>query len=453
MSNLPNIPGPNAGILGIKTASAFRDSPIDFLMTAVHDFPEDIVHWKFGPQYHTYLLVHPDYVRQMLVKEVNKVVKWERFKTASAKAAGQANLIILEGDDWKHARKLSAPAFHTQRIKNYMNLMVSHTERLIAQWESGSVYEMNQQMTEATMGIIGEILFNIPDIEKDASELSEALFVILEMFILEVTALMPVPSWIPTPRNIKENRALKYVNDYMMTIINERRASGEDQGDVLSALLHAVDEDDGGTFTDSEVRDQLMGLFIAGHETTAVLMTWTLYMLAKHPEIQDALHDEVSSAMSGQHLSLEDLESMSLTDRILKETMRLYPPAWSLFLREAAEDIQLGEHTFPKGAVFYISPWVLHHDPRWWTDPQTFDPSRFEGDWKKQQPAYSYLPFGGGARVCIGAHMAEMEAEIILATIIKNFKIELVKPEQVVQPEARFTIHPEGGMNLRIIKR
>ena len=453
MTSMPNIEGPKGGIFGLKNVFDFQKDPFGFLMHAIHDFPEDIVHWKFGPQFDVYLLAHPDYIHELLVKKWSKVVKWERMASVSSKATGPGTLIVLEDEPWKQARKMSSPAFHTQRIKNYIDLMVKHTLKLTNKWEDRGVYEMTQQMTEATMGIIGEILFNIPDIEKDAAELSEALFVLLEMFMLETTALMPLPNWVPTRQNMKENRAMQYVDDYMMTIINERRISGEDQGDVLSALLHVVDEDDGSTFTDREVRDQLLGLFIAGHETTAILMTWTLYMLAKHPEIQDDLYEEVATVMHDDAPSLEDLGKLSLTDRVLKETLRLYPPGWSLFVREVAEEMQLGEHTFPKGALFYVSPWVTHHDPRWWSDPRKFDPSRFEGDWKKQQPAYSYFPFGGGPRVCIGMRMAEMEANLILATIVKNYKIELSKPNQVVNAEARFTVHPEGGMNLRVTKR
>lgn len=453
MTSMPNIPGPKGGIFGIKNLLDFQKGPIEFLMHVVHDFPEDIVHWKFGPQYDTYLLVHPDYIHELLVKRWSKVVKWERFKKETIKVSGPGNLVIVEGDEWKKVRKLTAPAFHTQRIKHYIDLMVKHTLSLINKWEDDSVYEMGQEMIEATMGIIGEILFDIPEIEKDAGQLSEALFVILEMFMLEVTALMPVPDWVPTPRNLKENEAMKYVDNYMKNIVAERRASGEDRGDVLSALLHAVDEGDGSTLTDSEVSDNLLGLFTAGHETTTALMTWTLYMLAKHPDIQEKLYQEVSSVMSEGSPSLEDLEKMTLTDRILKETLRLYPPAWSLFLRETSEEMQLGEHIFPKGAVIYVSPWVVQHDPRWWPEPQKFDPSRFEGDWKKRQPTYSYIPFGGGPRVCVGSHLAEMEAEVMLATIVKNFKIELKEPDQVVNAEARFTAQPEGGMHLRVRRR
>lgn len=452
MTTMPDLPGPKGGIFGLKTALDFQKAPIKFLMHTVHDFPEDIVHWKFGTD-DTYLLVHPDYIHEVLVKQSKKIVKWERFRKASAKAAGPKNLVILEGDEWKKARKLSAPAFHTQRIKHYIDLMVKHTLSLVNQWDDGTVYEMGQQMVQGTMGIIGEILFDIPDIEKDATELSEALFVILDMFMIDVTSIMPVPDWIPIPRKIKEKQALKLINDYMMNIIRERRASGEDRGDVLSALILAVDEDGGGTFSDSEIHDQLMALFIAGHETTAVLMTWTLYLLAKNPEIQEKLYEEVSSVMGDSAPNLEDLEAMNLTDRVLKEALRLYPSAWSLFLREVTEEMQLGNHTFPKGAVIYISPWVVHHDPRWWPEPQKFNPSRFEGDWKNRQPAYSYIPFGGGPRVCIGSRMAEMEAEIMLATIVKNFKIELKEPDQVVNAEARFTVQPKDGMHLRVKRR
>jgi cytochrome P450 len=218
-------------------------------------------------------------------------------------------------------------------------------------------------------------------------------------------------------------------------------------------LLHAVDEDDGATFNDEEIRDQLLGLFVAGHETTAVLLTWTLYLLAKHPEIQEKLYQHVCSQMQGDVPSLEDLEAMTYTDAVLNESMRLYPPAWSLFVRQVVEPLQVGEYTLDVGKLVYISPWVMHHDKRWWQNPEQFDPSRFEGDWKAQRPNFAYMPFGGGSRVCVGSHLAEMEVEVILATMVKHFIFELSEPNQIAKPDAKFTVHPEGGMKLKVRSR
>jgi cytochrome P450 len=308
-------------------------------------------------------------------------------------------------------------------------------------------------MVNITMGIIGEILFDIKDIEHDAEELSEALDVLLEMFILESAAIMPVPDWVPTPRNLRENKAMQTSRDYVMRLIKERRADGKDYGDVMSALLQAVDADNGETMTDEQVWAELMGLFIAGHETTAIMMTWALYALAKQPELQDKLYAEVSEVMQGDTPTLDDLEAMTFTDSVLKETLRHYPPAWSLFLRELVDDTEIGGHKLPKGAIIFISPWVMHHDPRHWDKPNVFDPSRFEGDWKSERPSYSYMPFGGGPRVCMGAHMAEMEAEVMLATMVKQFTFELSEPDQEPGFNPTLTLHPANGMPLRIRRR
>lgn len=308
-------------------------------------------------------------------------------------------------------------------------------------------------MTEVTMGVIGEILFDIKDIEKDAADLSDALKVIMDMFMLETTSLMPLPDWVPSPRNLKEDAAMKFASEYILNVIKERRASGEDKGDVLSALLQVEDEETGDTFSDQEVLEQLYILFTAGFETTASLMIWTLYLLAKHPEIQEDLFEEVDSVMMGQTPTLDDLETMTRTDNVLKEAMRIYPPVWTLFLREVAEELTLGGHTFPVGSVFFISPWVMHHDGRYWASPQTFDPKRFEGNWKETVPSYSFMPFGGGPRVCIGSHLAEMEAEVILSTLVKRFRFDLAGLSDEIKLHPTVSVRPEGGLNLKIRKR
>ncbi|MEO0564352.1 MAG: cytochrome P450, partial [Chloroflexota bacterium] len=338
--------------------------------------------------------------------------------------------------------------------KEYIDLMIDHTEHMLDRWQDGEVYNMNEEMTTVTMGVIGEVLFGIKDIEKDASELAEALDVILDNFMAEVIAIMPVPEWVPTPRNLKQHQAIAYAHEYVDEIIKQRRERDIDTGDVLSGLMFAEDEETGDTLTNEQIRDMLLSLFIAGHDSTARLMTWALYNLARHPDNQGKLYDDVAAVMTKNDPSLEDLAKMTYTDQVLQETMRLHPPFWSLFTRRVLEPITLGEVTIPKGALIYISPYAVHRDERWWPDPQTFDPERFAPGWKDRVPSYAFMPFGGGPRVCVASHMAEMEAEVILATIVKRFKIELPTPDTVVEPMALFSLHPEGGqMPLRIVAR
>jgi len=453
MSKMPDLPGPNTGIFGVPGALEFQKDMLGFLSKTVHEYQEDIVHWKFGPQYDIYLITHPDYAHELLVKQWRKIKKWDRMAHVFGKIAGPTNLLIAAGDEWKKVRKMTAPAFHTQRIKQYIEIMERHTKHMIAGWEDGAIIDIDAKMTEVTMGVIGEVLFGIPDIEKDAVEFNEALGILLEMLVFETTSLLPIPDWVPTPRNLKENKAMEYVHDFLLDFIRERRASGEDTGDVLSALLHVVDEDDGSGFTDNEVLDQIRILFTAGYETTSTMLTWTMYLLAKHSDIQEELFQEVNSIVKSDTPTLDDLEAMTYTDRVLKEAMRMYPPVWNLFTREVVEELELAGTTFPPGAIFFINPWTMHHDPRYWENPETFDPSRFDGEWKDKTHQYSYIPFGGGPRICIGSHLAEMEAEVILATLIKNFSFSLESLLDDVEIVSTVSIRPKGGMPLRIRKR
>ena len=443
---------PRAGsFLGLGNVLDFQNDPIAFLKNLTKQ-SDNIVNFKFGPQYDIYLVTSPDYIRDILVKQWDKTVKWERQAKISRSVAPY-NLAILEGDMWKKHRKLLAPAFHTQRIHDYVSLMQKHTLKMLETWQDNGVLDMLDMMTNVTMGIIGEILFDIPDIENDAAELSEALKVLLEQFMIEGAALIPAPNWIPTPRNLREKAAKETMLRYLDDHIVKRRAEGVDHGDVLSALLFAEDAETGERLTNEMVRDELYAFFVAGHETTAILLTWALYMLAKYPQYQQQLQVEVDSSVAGHSPTMDELHQLGLTNRIIQETLRMYPPAWSLFLRTVQEPFDLDDVTIPEGAILYISPYVVHYDPKWWDSPEQFNPSRFEGDWKADKPAYAFMPFGGGARVCIGSHMAEMEAAVILATIAKHYNIEMIAPNQEIELDPGFTLHPKGGMPLRLIHR
>lgn len=443
--------GPNGGFLNLGNVREFNDDPLTFSMQAAQ-YSEDLVCIKFGPQIDLHLLINPDYVREVLVKQWQKTVKWERYQAISQKS-GPQQLALLEGEPWKKRRQLVTPAFHTQRIKAYAELMGRHTLQRINTWQDGAVYDMQREMTTITMGIIGEILFDLPDIERDAAELSQALNTLLAAFMRKSMAAAPVPAWVPTAHNRAEREAVEVARGYLGHIVAERRAEGRDHGDVLSALLNAVDAETGEQLADAEIIDELYGQFVAGHETTATLMTWAWYLLAQHEDIQTALYDEAAAVISAAAPTLEDLKALPFTGRVLQEALRIYPPAWSLFVRLAVDPIELGDYTIPAGGLILINPYVLHHDSRWWPEPEKFNPARFEGDWKAHIPAYAYMPFGGGPRVCIGSHMAEMEAAIMLSTIVKQFAIGLQSPDQTVEKSIHFTLVPAGGMPLRVIKR
>ncbi len=442
--------GPKGDIFGLSNTIAFQRDPLGFLTRTAHDY-DDIIHWKFGP-YNTYMIKHPDYIHDVLLTHADKLTKWDRFMAPWFKAFGNASF-NTEGELWRRQRRLSQPAFHSQRVKNYATLIVEHTERMLTRWQDQQEYEMNHEMSDTTMGIISEILFGIKDVQKDAAELHEALTVESEMIYLEASSLIPVPDWVPTPRNLRENRAIKTADDFVLKIVESHRASGIDHGDMASALLSAVDtEEVGGMMTDRQVCDELKGLFAAGHETTSQALTWTLYLLAEHPEIQQKLYEHVSGILGDRSPTLDDITTMTYTDKVLREGMRMYPPVWMLQIRETTEDIQVGNTTIPKGGLIFICPWVMHHDPRYFPEPQHFDPERFDRDWKKRIPTYAYFPFGGGMHVCTGSHLAMLEAEIMLAMMIQRYRFELV-PGQTIEPQAFVTIRPKNGLHLKIHKR
>ncbi|NWF67702.1 MAG: cytochrome P450 [Chloroflexi bacterium] len=429
------------GFLGLANLAKLRANPFGFLM-GLAESQGGIAYFKFGPIADIYLVTEPEYIREVLVKQWTKTIKWERLTQASDRVA-KFNIVFLEGAVWRSQRKLLTPAFHTERVQDYLNLMKTHTLKLTQRWKSDQVYDIKHEMTGLTMGIIGEILFGIQDIEREAAPLSQAIDTLLSQFVIDAWSLVVMPKWLPSERNKRERHAKETLVSYLQDVIQSRRKEDADRGDVLSALLLASDAETGESLTDEQIGDELYSLFVAGHETTALWLSWGLYLLAKHPATQDQLHDEIISS-SGE---------IPLLDHVLKEALRMYPPAWSLFMRRVVEDIQVGTHTIPKGGVIYISPYIQHHLPKFWENPDEFAPSRFEGDWKAKYPAYTYMPFGGGPRVCIGSYLAEIEAKVILQIILRHYQVLLDDPNQSVLMDGGFTLRPYPGLNLRVRER
>jgi cytochrome P450 len=435
-------PGPASGFFGLKAAGDFLRDPLAFLTDAAQY--GDIVYNKFG-NYDVYLLNHPDYIRQMLVTDAKKFQKWERIVRVFSKAAD--GLFVLEGDTWKQHRKLVQPAFHTKRIANYADIIRKSTLAAVDAWGDGTVVDMESEMTTLTMRIIAQVLFSI-DI-RDSQHIAEHLHVIAEMLTLETTHIFAAPDWLPTPRNLRENKALREVGEFLMGIIRERRTSGEDNGDLLSALLFTKDEDGAG-LDDEAVLGEVMTLFFAGHETTASGLTWLWYLLTQYPDAQDKLYNEVTTVLKGRAPTLDDLDVLDYARMCFKESMRVYPPAW-ITHRETLEAVEIGGYTLKPGAVAYIAPWAMHHDARYWDEPMTFKPERFTKE-NEKHIGYEYIPFGGGPRVCVGNHFALMEAVIIIATVMANVTLTL-EPGQDVIPNPLFILRPKNGLKMRVHRR
>lgn len=407
----------------------------------------DLASFKFGP-FVAYVATHPDLVHQVLVTDADKVRKPLGIVSALYPVLGNG-LFSSDGEFWKRQRKLVQPAFHTKRIGAYGQVMVDYANAIGDRWQSGQTYAIDHSMTELTMQIIARTLFDA-DVSGEASEVGETITTVLDFVNHRLDQLLPLPLWIPTATNRRFKQAVGRLNALIYRFIDERRKSGKDNGDLLSMLLMAQG-DDGSQMTDIQVRDEAMTLFGAGHETTAVTLTWAWYLLSQHPDVEARLHEELAAVLGGRAPTIADLPNLPYTDMVIKETMRLYPPAFTAS-RQMLEPITLGGYTIPKDAVILMNIYGLHRDARFFPDPERFDPERFSPENEKRIPKYAYLPFGGGPRVCIGNAFASMEARLILATLAQRFQLSLA-PGHAVVPERKFTLRPKFGMKMVVTER
>ena len=408
----------------------------------------DVVHIRWVNR-HAYLISHPDDVKRVLVDDAAKYHKAPIYKQLLSYFLGNG-LLTSDGEFWRRQRKLAQPAFHHKRLQAYGAVMVDYTERLLREWTPGETRDIDHDMMRLTLGIVAKTLFDA-DIERSANRIGEALTALLEVTQARIQSPIEwIPAWLPTPGNRRRREAVQVLDEIVMGMINERRASDEDRGDLLSMLIQAQD-DEGQGMTDQQLRDEAVTLVLAGHETTANALTWTWYLLAQHPEVEARLHAEVDVVLGGRAPTVDDLRRLTYTDMVIKEAMRLYPPI-PAFARQAIEDTELGGYSVPKDMIISISPNVIHHDPRWYPEPEAFRPERFAKENEKHLPKYAYLPFSGGPRVCIGNSFAAMEAVLALATAAQRYRLRLA-PGQRVTPQATLTLRPREGMPMRVEAR
>jgi len=433
----PPGPAPNSRSGSFKEYS--RD-PLSYLPQMTREYG-DIITMRFY-KFRVYYVSHPDYIEEILVNQARKFIKG-RILRANKRLFGNG-LLTSEGDFWLRQRRLAQPAFHRARIATYAETMTRFAERMVETWRDGETRDVHAEMMRLTLQIVAKTLFDA-DVDRDAQQVGRALEAIME-HNSDFRKLILTPAWLPTLRNIRAALAIRRLNKIIYRIIGERRAAGSyDAGDLLSMLLHAQDED-GSRMGDQQLRDEVITLFLAGHETTALTLSWTWWLLAQHPEAESNLHSELDSILGGRKPALEDLPKLRYTEHVITESMRLYPPAWGM-ARLAIEDAKIGEYTIPKGCGVSASQWVVHRDPRWFDAPQEFRPERWEGDLAKRLPRFAYFPFGGGPRQCIGNTFATMEAALILATIAQRFRFRLV-PNHPVVPMASITLRPRHGIRV-----
>lgn len=439
------VEGPPPDIFGGNLLS-FRRDVLAFTLNNMRRYG-DIVPMKFF-NIDAYQINHPDLVAEVLTKRYSAWHKSFIYKTILADYIGEG-LLISDGDFWRRQRKLIQPAFHTLRIQAYADTMVDYTQQALAKWQSSETRDMAAEMMKLTLRIVGKTLFDT-DLSTASNQLDKTVDVMLHDVSSEARAVIRLPQWIPTPLRIRKKRTNKVLNDLILPIIEERRKTGEDTGDLLSMLLLSKDENGEG-MNDQQVHDEAITLVLAGHETTSNALTWTLYLLSQHPEIEEKLLAELETVLGDRIPALEDIRNLPYTEMVLKEAIRLYPPAWNIG-RMPHEDTQLGGITIKQYSPLFISIYAIHRDERWYPESEKFDPQRWTKDNEAKLPKYAYLPFGGGPRICIGNAFAMMEATLILASIVQKFHLRLV-PNHPVVPEATVTLRPKYGMKMTIERR
>ncbi len=409
----------------------------------------DIARVSLGPET-IYLFNHPDLVRDVLVTNHRNFHKGRGLERA--KMLLGEGLLTSEGEFHLRQRRLAQPAFHRQRIAAYGATMASYAARRRDQWRAGQVIDAHQEMMALTLAIVGKTLFDA-DVEHEAREIGEALTTTFESF--NFAFYLPFGELLqrlPLPATLRFRKARARLDATIYRLIGERRQSGVDHGDLLSMLLLAQDtEGDGGRMTDLQLRDEAMTIFLAGHETTANALTWTWYLLSRHPEVEARFHAEVDAALGGRMPTVDDMPRLPYTRMVLTESMRLYPPAW-IVGRRALGPFEARGYAIPARSLVLLCQYLVHRDARWFPDPTRFDPDRWTPERQAERPRFSYFPFGGGPRVCIGEQFAWMEGVLLLATIAQRWRLRLV-PDQPIALQPIITLRPKDGMKMVVGNR
>ena len=425
----------------------FRRDTLAFLLANAEEHG-DVSLYRLGRD-DVYLLSHPDHVKDVLVTSQHSFVKGKGVQWA--KLFLGEGLLTSEGEFHTRQRRLAQPAFHRQRIAAYARAMVDHAAECRDRLAPGAAVDMHAEMMSLTLAVAAKTLFDA-DVRTEAPEIAESLGVIIGFFPRFALPFAGALQALPLPGNARFARAVALLDGVVYRMIAERRASGEDRGDLLSMLLLSHDvEGDGTGMTDRQLRDEVMTILLAGHETTANALTWTWYLLARNPEAEARLHAEVDRVLGGRAPVADDVPALGAVERVLAESMRLFPPAWGIGRRAlAAHDV--GGYTIPAGGLVAMSPYVVHRDPRWWPDPLRFDPDRFTPEARATRPRFAYFPFGGGARQCIGESFAWMEGVLLVATLAQRLRFALV-PGARIEPQALITLRPRHGMPMTVAAR
>ncbi|MFO0599985.1 MAG: cytochrome P450 [Myxococcaceae bacterium] len=405
---------------------------------------------QYGPVTHLpfptidgFMLGTPKLAHHVLVANVKNYVKQTRGYDMLRLVLGNG-LVTSEGDFWKRQRRIAQPAFHRERLAGFGKVMTRAASEMVDRWELGKPFDFAAEMMRCTLRVVGETLMST-DVTGEADDVGLALTDVLEHLIHKTLHPFDFPAWVPTARNRRFDKALAELDRVVLDIIAQRRKGGGPKDDLLAMLMETTDPETGERMDDAQLRDEVMTIFLAGHETTANNLAWTMVLLGKSPEVERKVVAESQAVLNGERAGMEHLHRLPYAMNVVKESLRLYPPVWSLGRRVLEDDVVDG-YLLPKDGLVFISPWAIHRLPEFWPDPLAFDPDR----WLTEDPRRlhgSYLPFSLGQRKCIGDQFALAEAQLILTTILQKVHVSLV-PGQTFTPEPVITLRPKGGVQV-----
>lgn len=434
------------GFLGLKLSRQLSERPLE-TMTRIGQECGDIGRARIGP-YHAFWVIHPELINEVLVKQSKAFRKWP-FQIDIFRPIDGEGLVVSSGDFWLRQRRLVQPAFAKTRLTSYSEIIVQYAKRAVQRWKQEQEINVAEEITHLTLEIIAKSLFNL-ELKSELEELRLAVHELSLILTAEFSRAFRLPDWFPSPEKRRKRAAIKTLRSLIEKVVADWRLKSEDRGDLLSMLLLATDEEgDGARMTDRQVCDEAMTLFNAGHDTTASALTWIILLLSQHPQVKVKVKEEIKTQLQGRAPSFEDCSRLPYLQSVIKETLRLYPPAWALFTRESVAATKLGGFDIPKGSLIFINPWITHRDARFWEDPESFLPERFSGDNETTLPKFAYFPFGGGGHLCIGKGFAMMELTLVIASIYQDIDFELPKDFQL-KIEALLSLRPKGSVPMTV---
>ncbi len=450
LASSPDAPGPRGHLLLGNLPEFTRD----LLGMMAADFPHygDVIRYRVGPRL-AYILSHPDLAQEVLIKRQREFPK--------VGGTGGLGVVVGNGlianespESWLTQRRMMQPMFHRQRLAAMGDKMTAAGARMLDRWSAHRrdvPLDIGAEMLQVTLDIIMQTMFSA-DVMSQVGRIGPAVTVAIEYANHRIFNPLSAPTGWPTPRNRAYAVARDTLDSVVFGLIGERRAAGQGHGDLLDMLLEARDADTGERMTDQQLRDEVLTIFAAGHETTANTLTFAWYALSQHPDVRARLHEELDRVLQGRLPVVADLPSLPYTQQVFKEAMRLYPAAPIVGPRLALADTTLGGYRIPGGARVIVSIYNIHRHPAFWSDPDRFDPDRFAAEPGEKGHHLAFMPFGAGPRKCIGNNLAEMEGALLLALVASRYTLELV-PGHVVRPQMAITLRSKTGMPMRLVPR